>query len=412
MRRRLLGGMIALALLPLAGRASEGVPAAPILARMTAADAALPAPPVEPPPEAPEAPAIARNGRDIYQNFLAGRADTGCDAAQTSQRWQQHFSHAPARMADRDDEVLPLFGYVVDQLREAGLPTEFALIPFVESGYHPAARNGSGPAGLWQFVASTARNHQVAVGKGYDGRLSAVDSTDAAVRYLKTLYGMFGGDWRLTIMAYNAGEYRLLQSLRRGGMNAQNANPAKLPGLSPVTYAYVEKLHALACVLDKAQAQEGLMAAMDRSVPILAEHTLPAGASLAQWARQRDLEPAMVSRLNPALAKGNGTQRSLLAPAIDSATAASADAEPLPTLITTAVDPAEESDVSTTAPSKRSARSGKTVAARTHTVRNGESAWTIAKRYGIPVKTLLSRNGLKTSAVLKPGMVLAFDSKP
>ncbi|HEY9255319.1 MAG TPA: transglycosylase SLT domain-containing protein [Stenotrophomonas sp.] len=412
MRRRLLGGLIALALLPLAGRASEGVPAAPILARMTAADAALPALPVEVPPAAPESPAIARNGRDIYQNFLAGRADTGCDAAQTSQRWEQHFSHAPARMADSEDEVLPLFGYVVDQLREAGLPTEFALIPFVESGYHPAARNGSGPAGLWQFVASTARNHQVPVGKGYDGRLSAVDSTDAAVRYLKTLYGMFGGDWRLTIMAYNAGEYRLLQSLRRGGMNAQNANPAKLPGLSPVTYAYVEKLHALACVLDKAQTQEGLMAAMDRSVPILAEHTLPAGASLAQWARQRDLEPGMVSRLNPALAKGNGSQRSLLAPAIDPATAASADAEPLPTLITTAVDPAEEADVATPAPSKRSARSSKTVAARTHTVRNGESAWTIAKRYGIPVKTLLSRNGLKTSAVLKPGMVLAFDSNP
>lgn len=416
MKRRMLGGMIALALLPLAGHASEGVPAAPILARMTAPEPEAPLPALPAPPDADAiaaaaVPATVRNGRDIYQNFLAGRADTGCDLAQTSSRWQQHFSHAPARMADQEDDVLPLFGYVVDQLREAGLPTEFALIPFVESGYHPAARNGSGPAGLWQFVASTARNHQVAVGKAYDGRLSAVDSTDAAVRYLKTLYGMFGGDWRLTIMAYNAGEYRLLQSLRRGGMNAQNANPAKLPGLSPVTYAYVEKLHALACVLDKAQAQEGLMAAIDRSVPILTEHTLPAGASLAQWARQRDLEPAMVSRLNPALAKGNGSQRSLLAPAIDSATAASAEAEPLPTLIT-AVEPADDAAVATTAPAKRSTRTSKTVAARTHTVRNGESAWIIAKRYGIPVKTLLSRNGLKASAVLKPGMVLAFDAKP
>ena len=52
------------------------------------------------------------------------------------------------------------------------------------------------------------------------------------MRYLKTLHGMFGGDWRLATMAYNAGEYRVLQSLRKAGMNAQNAKPSALPGLS------------------------------------------------------------------------------------------------------------------------------------------------------------------------------------
>ena len=50
---------------------------------------------------------------------------------------------------------------------------------------------------------------------GYDGRLSPVDSTRAAVRYLKTLHGMFAGDWRLAVMAYNAGEYRVFGALRR-----------------------------------------------------------------------------------------------------------------------------------------------------------------------------------------------------
>ena len=48
---------------------------------------------------------------------------------------------------------------------------------------------------------------------------------------------------------------------------------------------------------------------------------------------------------------------------------------------------------------------------RRHTVRNGESAWTIAKRYGIPVKALLAFNGLGASSVLKPGMVLRFQDK-
>ncbi|HYG07607.1 MAG TPA: transglycosylase SLT domain-containing protein [Stenotrophomonas sp.] len=415
MRRLLLTAALALALCPLAGRASEDTAQAtppPVLPASPDVAAATPEPAVAVQDAMPAAPATARNGRDIFQTFLAGRADSGCDTTQSNTRWEKHFSHAPARMANQDDDVLPLFGYVVDELRAAGLPTEFALIPFVESGYRPSARNGSGPAGLWQFVATTARNHQVAVGKGYDGRLSAVDSTAAAVRYLKTLYGMFGGDWRLTIMAYNAGEYRLLQSLRRGGMNAQNAVPAKLPGLSPVTYAYVEKLHALACVLDKAQAQDDLMTALDRPVPILARHTLPAGASLAQWARQRALEPGMVGRLNPALAKGTGVQRPVLAPAVDASVAASADAQPLPTLISATVADADTAAASTRSAIASTPRNRKGAAARTHTVRSGESAWTIAKRYGIPVKALLSRNGLKNGSVLKPGMVLAFDGKP
>ncbi|MDH1649863.1 LysM peptidoglycan-binding domain-containing protein, partial [Stenotrophomonas maltophilia] len=46
---------------------------------------------------------------------------------------------------------------------------------------------------------------------------------------------------------------------------------------------------------------------------------------------------------------------------------------------------------------------------RRHTVRDGESAWTIARRYGMPVKALLSLNGLSGSSVLKPGAVLRVE---
>ena len=174
------------------------------------------------------APSV-RNGQDIFASFREGLAEPTCDAEATSPRWQKQFAHAPARLANQNDDALVLFGYVVEELRKASLPTEFALIPFVESGYRPSARSAAGPAGLWQFIATTARNHRVPMSEGYDGRLSAVDSTQAAVRYLKTLHGMFGGDWRLATMAYNAGEYRVLQGLRKAGMNATNAVPAALP---------------------------------------------------------------------------------------------------------------------------------------------------------------------------------------
>ena len=51
-----------------------------------------------------------------------------------------------------------------------------------------------------------------------------------------------------------------------------------------------------------------------------------------------------------------------------------------------------------------------TAAAGSHTVRRGESAWTIARRYGLRPAELLTRNGLAPSAVLQPGMVLKLDT--
>ena len=356
-------------------------------------------------------PASVRNGQDIFASFRAGLAEPTCDAEATSPRWQKQFAHAPSRLANQDDDALVLFGYVVEELRKSDLPTEFALIPFVESGYRPNARNGGGPAGLWQFIATTAKNHRVQMTPGYDGRLSAVDSTQAAVRYLKTLHGMFGGDWRLATMAYNAGEYRVLQSLRKAGMNAQNARPAELPGLSPVTYAYVEKLHALACVLEDAETEPAVMASLDRTVPVLKGHTLPAGTSVQQWAQQRDLDPARIARLNPPLASGKGRpagQVTVLAPTAHAPVDASASVAAI------AVAPSAPTDTTAarTAPgpvATRAVASADRPRNRRHTVRDGESAWAIARRYGMPLKALLSLNGLSGSSVLKPGAVLRVE---
>jgi membrane-bound lytic murein transglycosylase D len=106
------------------------------------------------PAPAAEMPAATRNGRDIYQAFHDGLADPSCDQDDSSARWRKHFASAPKRLASQDDEVLALFGYVVDALREMHLPTEYALIPFVESGYKPGARSAGGPAGLWQMIAA------------------------------------------------------------------------------------------------------------------------------------------------------------------------------------------------------------------------------------------------------------------
>lgn len=150
MMRRSLTLALGLAL-GLAGNAGAQSLGAGISQNLTAA-AALPLDPAALP-----APSV-RNGQEIFTSFRNGLAEPSCDAEATSPRWQKQFAHAPSRLANQDDDALVLFGYVVEELRKASLPTEFALIPFVESGYRPNARNGSGPTGLWQFIATTARN--------------------------------------------------------------------------------------------------------------------------------------------------------------------------------------------------------------------------------------------------------------
>jgi membrane-bound lytic murein transglycosylase D len=278
----------ALAVLPAGARGGEP--------RETPVDAAT--------PTAAAVPA-SRNGLDIYARFRDGLADPECPVDSSSTRWRKHFAHAPERLGERDDDALALFGYVVDALREASLPTEYALIPFVESGYDPGARSKGGPAGMWQMARVTARAHGVPMRPGYDGRLSPVDSTRAAVRYLKTLHGMFAGDWRLAVMAYNAGEYRVFGALRRAHQVARDADPAKLTSLSGITRAYVRKLHALSCLLDRADDREAWLQALDRPIPVLEAVELPGGArDLARWASSGGRDAAMVRRLNPAFAGG------------------------------------------------------------------------------------------------------------
>ena len=353
---------------------------------------------------------VTRSGREIYARFRSGLSDQQC-AVDASERWRQHFAHVPRDLANRPERLLPLFGYVVEALREHHLPSEYALIPFVESGYRPGARSPSGPAGLWQFIAVTARNHEVTIRPGYDGRLSPVESTTAAVRYLRTLHGMFAGDWRLAVMGYNAGEYRIFGALRDAGQRAMDAEPDKL-AVPNITRAYVRKLQALSCLLVEAGEDPEWLDAIDQVVPVLTSTPLPAGArQLDRWASRNGHDPALVRHFNPAFAEGRvgrgdrgvevmvpARPRDALAAFLQQATR---PADEAPVFLADASDLVAESEVA-----EAGAAGGE---ARNHTVARGESIWRIARRYGIGTAELLLRNGLDTGSVLQPGMVLQID---
>ncbi len=341
-----------------------------------------------------------RNGREIYTNFRDGLADSACGPDDVSERWRAHFSHVPRQLASGNNDVMPLFGYVVDALRDAHLPTEYALIPFVESGYRPGARSASGPAGLWQFIAVTARNHEIPIRPGYDGRLSPVESTRAAVRYLKTLHGMFAGDWRLAVMAYNAGEYRVFGALKRAGQQPMNAQPDAL-AMPAITHAYVRKLHALSCVIKEAESRGTFMAGIDRQVPVLRAIEMPSGiGDLDTLASRHETDPALLRRLNPSHPDGRvariGQPVPILVPQ-DAVTAPVFLAEAPPE------EPPHQTAGLTATPEAGTPP-------RVHVVARGESIWTIASRYGITRQALLQRNGLNAGSVLRTGASLLIDA--
>jgi membrane-bound lytic murein transglycosylase D len=240
-----------------------------------------------------------RNGGDLMRDFKRGLAEPGC--ADASARWRLHYAQAATRLADQDEIALSLFAYVLDEVRNAGLPSELALIPFVETRFHPDVRSASGPAGLWQFTASTARRNGISMQTGRDGRMSVVSSTRAAVKYLRRLHRMFGRQWRQTAMAYNAGEGALRASRRKHARR-----------LSGITRSYPIKLHAIACVFIEQSGNAHWQRDIERPLPRLAPRTLPTGSrNLRGWARAQGLDPELVVALNPGWHGGN---RSILAP--------------------------------------------------------------------------------------------------
>lgn len=101
-------------------------------------------------------------------------------------------------------------------LRVYGLPEELKCIPFVESRLRLQAQSPAGARGLWQFMDYTARAYQLNINEMVDERLDPLRSTEAAMRFLTSLYDEFG-DWLLALAAYNCGPGNVRKAMRLAG---------------------------------------------------------------------------------------------------------------------------------------------------------------------------------------------------
>ena len=359
-------------------------PATPV---KVAPDAATP----RTPPPAPAEVALPDpidTGAEVFDRMRARFSAPICVKGEHNRAWRKRYAGHPASFARHVEQILPLMGYVVEEVERRDLPGEFALLPIVESWYRPEAIGPGGPAGMWQMIASTARNHGIRIQPGYDGRLSPVESTDAALSYLVALDGMFDGEWRAMAMGYNAGEYRILRAFRASG-DQRVSGESRLPrGLSNTTYDYVAKLHALACLIDKPGRHHLVLPREARFTPLV-RATLPAGvSSLDQAAMRLGVDAAALRTLNPAYRQGRivaGAPREVLAPATALARLAQAGI------------------------AGESAPDASSAAGRVHEVRSGDSLSRIAARYGVPLRELFEINGLTGRSILRPGQRIRID---
>ena len=380
-------------------------PVAPEAPAAPAATAATPAAPADSPAAAPEEqgqgaeakpvpapPDPIDTGAELFDFITTRLQAPACIDGPANRAWRKRYAGHPASFARHLEKILPLMAYVAGEVDRRGLPAELVFVPIVESWYRPEAIGPGGPAGMWQMIASTARNHGVRVEPGYDGRLSPVASTDAALDYLEALSQRFDGDWRAMAMAYNAGEYRIERAFKANQHRRASGEEREPAGLSNITYQYIAKLRALACLVAEPAAAGLELPREARFVP-LARLPLPAGAqTLDQAALALAADASTLRRLNPAYRQGRiraGVPREVLVPAT-------------PATLLAATLRQTEGLGAGSAPEL-------VAVARSHRVRRGDTLSGIARQYGVELRQLYRLNGLDGRSVIHPGQELRLD---
>lgn len=219
--------------------------------RPTPVPPALPAPTIEPGPE-PEPP------RPEPQPTLADPSPwarlrssfvlPGCEVHPRIEERARRLLRAKATFIGTWQAAMPFLLVVIDEIERRDLAGELALLPFIESRYRPVPAGSRRAAGMWQLVAGTARAHGVRIDATVDERLDAFASTHAALDLLEHLHGEFA-DWRLAIMAYNAGEFRLKRALAGRNATTLSMNEIDHLAVSATTHQFLDQVFALNCII-------------------------------------------------------------------------------------------------------------------------------------------------------------------
>ncbi len=350
----------------------------------------------------------------------------------------------------RSSRYMPLMKKV---LKKHQLPEDLVYVAMIESGFSPQARSYANAVGYWQFIEGTAKRYGLKVNSYVDERRDPVLSTDAAARYFKDLYGIFGS-WDLALASYNAGEYRINRAVMRHYtrdfwyLAAKRSFPRE-------TINYVPKFVA-AVRISKNPEKYGFRSVSYQPALEYEDFTLTHPISLKKLATRLSISYQEVQKLNPRYRgeyvpfeeKAGGTKIRIPKGTTQALKTVIAQCEMKRPLYAhfdyfwyrvrrgdnlyrlarrnkTTISTIRRMNKMTTKTILRAGRkiklpsynkvvrrrTKKTVLASNHRVLPGESLSSIAKKYRVQVKRLKALNGL-TNPTLHPGQVLTLVSPP
>lgn len=141
-------------------------------------------------------------------------------------------------MLERKNYYFPIFEYY---LKKHNMPDALKYLSIVESGLNFKARSKAGAVGLWQFMPGTGKDFYLSQDHLIDERQNPYLATEAACKFLKYLYRMYG-DWELALAAYNCGPGNVNKAIKKSGKRSfwdiYNFLPQE-------TRSYVPQFHAV-----------------------------------------------------------------------------------------------------------------------------------------------------------------------
>ena len=135
-----------------------------------------------------------------------------------SHQYVEYFAFRKAaftqHMLEKRDLYFPLYE---KYLKLYNLPDELKYLSLIESGLETKALSNKGAGGLWQFMPYTARgDFGLRVDSFVDERFDPERATEAACKYMRQLYRIFG-DWHMVLAAYNTGPGNVKRAIRKCG---------------------------------------------------------------------------------------------------------------------------------------------------------------------------------------------------